>query len=92
MSSVDIIETFNARSYFNDKAKKVASRFKKLCSAGSDAHSEIEIGNAYIELPEFSDMRNFMTSLSQGIIHGHNSGPFVHFNSTFNKIKKRRKG
>jgi predicted metal-dependent phosphoesterase TrpH len=89
ISEVDIIEAFNARSYFNSQAKQIAVKYNKLCSAGSDAHSSLEIGNAYLEIPEFDDKYGFMTSLANGKIHGHKSSPLVHINSTFSKIIKR---
>lgn len=92
VEDIDIIEVFNARNHFsacNDKAKKFARQFNKLSSAGSDAHTANEIGKTYVEMPEFKTREDFINSLSQGIIHGQLSSPFVHFNSTASKIKKR---
>jgi predicted metal-dependent phosphoesterase TrpH len=92
VDDIDVIEVFNARNHFtacNDKAKKFAREFNKLSSAGSDAHTANEIGKTYIEMPEFKNRDDFINSLSQGIIHGHLSSPFVHFNSTASKLKKR---
>lgn len=50
---VDAIEAFNARIYrkkFNLKAKSFALRHGIPFTAGSDAHFESEIGNAFMEL------------------------------------------
>lgn len=47
-----IIETINARSLYrtNENAKKLANELNAFCTAGSDAHSLGEIGNAFVEL------------------------------------------
>jgi predicted metal-dependent phosphoesterase TrpH len=92
IDDVDIIEVFNARNHFpgcNHKAEIFASKFNKLCSAGSDAHTAQEIGNTYVEMPDFNTKDEFIKSLSQGRIHGKLSSPLVHFDSTSSKIKKR---
>lgn len=91
MSSVDIIEVFNARSLFpgsRARAHRLAHKFSKLASAGSDAHTSAEIGNVYIEMPEFNSKDEFLHSLAQGKIYGHKSNPLVHLASTRNKFKK----
>ena len=91
IDQVDIIEIFNARNHFpnsNEKAKLLAARYNKLSSAGSDAHTIQEIGSTFVEMPDFNTGDNFLESLAQGTVQGHLSSPFVHFNSTANKIKK----
>lgn len=91
MPSVDIIEVFNARSLFpgsRARAQQLAQKFGKLASAGSDAHTSAEIGNVYIEMPEFNSKDEFLNSLAQGQILGHKSNPLVHLASTRNKFKK----
>lgn len=52
---VDCIEVCNARAAFKNKnansmAKDLASKYAKHQSAGSDAHSNKEIGNAYVKV------------------------------------------
>jgi predicted metal-dependent phosphoesterase TrpH len=92
IDQIDIIEVFNARNHTpggNSKAEKVAREHGKLRSAGSDAHHIEEIGNVFIEMPEFNNADEFKLSLNEGIINGHSSSPFVHFISTKNKIMKR---
>jgi predicted metal-dependent phosphoesterase TrpH len=92
MPYVDIIEVYNARSLSPGdqiKAKKLALKYGKLKSAGSDAHTPDEIGNAYVEMKEFRNKSEFLESLQQGVIIGHKSNPLVHFTSTLNKLKKR---
>jgi predicted metal-dependent phosphoesterase TrpH len=92
ISQVDIIEIFNSRNCFaltNNRAKNIAQQYKKLGSAGSDAHILQEIGNACIEMPEFTSKDEFLKSLSQGNIRGHLANPFVHVLSTRNKFIKK---
>lgn len=91
MPFVDIIEVFNARSLLpgsQTRARRLAQKFGKLASAGSDAHTASEIGNTYIEMPEFNGRDEFRQSLAQGQIFGHKSNPLVHLASTRNKFRK----
>lgn len=92
LPQVDMIEVFNARSLSPSssvKARQLASRYDILASAGSDAHTPSEIGNAYVEMPEFSGKDDFLESLAHGKIFGHRSSPLVHFASTWLRLKKR---
>ena len=91
MPFVDIIEVFNARSLFpgsRGRAQRLANKFGKVSSAGSDAHTVSEIGNAYIEMPQFGNKDEFLQSLAQGQIFGHKASPLVHLASTRNKLMK----
>ena len=90
LSQVDIIEVFNSRSPFNSsaKARRLASKYGKVASAGSDAHTLAEIGRAYVEMAEFNDPSDFLDCLSQGKIFGRKSSPLVHFASTWTKVRK----
>jgi len=95
LSQVDVIEVFNSRaSRFADwdKAKLTAQEYGLLHSAGSDAHTPGEIGNAYVEMPEFKSKEEFCSALTQGEIYGHKSGMWVHFPSTVTRIRKRLTG
>ena len=92
MDDIDIIEALNARNLSpggNAMAKNLAQRNGKIMAAGSDAHTQAEIGRAYIEMPDFDTKDQFLKSLAQGKIKGHNSSPFVHFASTHTKLMKR---
>jgi predicted metal-dependent phosphoesterase TrpH len=92
MQEVDIIEVFNARSLVpgsSAKAWELARKYGKLASAGSDAHTPSEIGNACVEMPEFNGKDEFLTSLAQGKISGNKSKPTVHFANTWARLKKR---
>ncbi len=73
LSYIDIIEVFNARSLRNNfslQALKFAEEHGLLQSAGSDSHTVSEIGNAYVEMPDFSNPEDFKASLAQGRIFG----------------------
>lgn len=73
LDSIDIIEVFNARSLRNNsgRAADFAAEHGLLQSAGSDAHSAVEVGNAYVEMPGFNSPEEFREALRQGRIHGH---------------------
>lgn len=91
LPQVDIIEIFNSRNPFpnsSSKARRLAQDYGLAVSAGSDAHTLAEIGRAYVEMPEFGGPRDFLDSLSQGMIFGCRSSPLVHLASTWAKIRK----
>jgi len=88
---IDIVEVFNARSLFpggSARAWQFAQQYGLVVSAGSDAHTASEIGNAYVEMSEFHSKEDFLKSLSQGKIIGRRSSLIVHFASTWARIKK----
>jgi predicted metal-dependent phosphoesterase TrpH len=92
MPQVDIIEAFNARSLSPGSSKRawqLARKYGKPASAGSDAHTLPEIGNAYVEMPDFNGKDEFLSSLAKGKISGNRSNPTAHFVSTWNRLKKR---
>jgi len=87
---IDLMEVLNSRSPFSSNTEKAAAFAKKHGipgSAGSDAHSIYEIGNAYVEMPEFKDEGDFLKSLVRGRITGRKSSIFVHLFSTWAKVK-----
>ena len=90
LSQVDIIETFNSRTPFssgNAMASKLAKEQGKAASAGSDAHTLGEIGQAYVEMPEFDGPDDFLNSLAQGRIFGQKSSYLAHLASTWAKLR-----
>jgi predicted metal-dependent phosphoesterase TrpH len=93
IDDVDILEVFNARTMTpgaNSRARKLAAKYDKLSSAGSDAHVTSELGATYIELPAFEDKTGFVESLAQGRIVSRRSSFFVHLASTRAKHAKSR--
>jgi len=87
---IDLMEVLNARSPFaknTNKAKAFAASHDIPGGAGSDAHTVMEIGNAYVELADFSTPQEFLQSLRHGMIYGRRSSVFVRFYSTWAKVK-----
>jgi predicted metal-dependent phosphoesterase TrpH len=91
-ADIDLIEVLNSRSPFpanSDKARDFAARHGIPGGAGSDAHSVHEIGNAYVEIPDFETPQEFLKAMRQGKIYGKRSGIFVHLFSTWARTKTR---
>lgn len=89
LQSVDVIEVFNARIVTpgaSSRARRLAQSYGKPASAGSDAHTSEEIGNAYVEMPGFDGPEDFLRSLKQGKIMGHRASLTVHLASTTAKF------
>jgi predicted metal-dependent phosphoesterase TrpH len=87
---IDAIEVFNSRTPLyrsSTKAEAFARKHGLPGSAGSDAHTPYEIGNAYVEMPEFSGRDDFLEALAQGEIFGHRTNPLTHFNSIWARLK-----
>jgi hypothetical protein len=91
IDQVDALEVFNARclvSDDNDSAKALAKQYGKLITAGSDAHTVDEIGHGYLLMPPFADnAASFRASLAQAQPVGRPSGLWVHFRSSWAKVR-----
>lgn len=91
LGQIDIVEVFNSRNPLlrcSAKAQIFALKYGITKSAGSDAHTPYEIGNAYVEMPEFNGKDDFLNALEQGKISGHRSNPLVHLGSAWARLKK----
>jgi len=91
VGKIDIIEAFNARSplpWPTTKATAFADRFGIVKSAGSDAHAPSELGNAYVEMPEFDGKEDYLQALAKGKIRGFRASPFVHLRTVWAKFKR----
>jgi len=87
---IDVIEVFNSRSPLlrsSAKALSFAEKYAIPQSAGSDAHTPSEIGNAYVEIPEFKGKDDFLQALAQGRVFGRRTNPLTHFSSAWAKLK-----
>ena len=83
---VDAIEIFNARcilAVHNTQAQEFARQHHLLGTAGSDAHTLIEIGRATLELPPFHDAPSLRKSLIHAKTRAALSAPWVHFSSRY---------
>ncbi len=87
---VHIVEAFNARLHrpsLNQKAADWARARGLPVGAGSDAHTIGEIGNAFVELPRFTnDAPSFLAALADATVHGRETSRLVHLASTFAKL------
>ncbi|MGD0765657.1 MAG: PHP domain-containing protein [Dehalococcoidia bacterium] len=92
LTEIDIVEAFNSRTTLardNATARRFAERLGLPMSAGSDAHSLGEVGNACVEMPDFETPAEFLEALRRGKITAHRSLPLVHLISTWAKIRNR---
>jgi len=90
-AEIDLVEVFNARNPLK-QSSVLAAKFARehgfpVC-AGSDAHSAREIGNAYIEMPEFKGPEDFLEALKQGKINGHYTGPISRLSGLIARLRK----
>ena len=89
---LDVVEVFNARSPLlgdSTKARIFAEKYGIPGSAGSDAHTPWELGNAYVEMPEFKGKDDFVQALAAGKVFGRRTNPLVHFGSVWARLKKK---
>ncbi|HEX2922869.1 MAG TPA: PHP-associated domain-containing protein [Chloroflexota bacterium] len=92
VDDVDVIEVLNARISFKadvEEARQFALQHDILQGAGSDSHVWWELGNAYVEMPEFEGRDGFLVSLAKGTVRGKLSSPAVHLASSFNKLRNK---
>ena len=96
VAQADIIEVFNARNNLSAddrKAEAFAREHGLVMSGVSDAHTPIELGRTYVEMPEFDGTpEDFKRALAQGTIVGRRMTPLIHFTTTFTRLKKRLLG
>jgi predicted metal-dependent phosphoesterase TrpH len=91
LPQVDVIEALNARvtvARDNRRAIAFAAEHGLACSAGSDAHSLLEVGTAYVDMPDFDTPEQFLESLREGRLCGGRSVPLVHLISTWAKARR----
>lgn len=95
VKEIDIIEVFNSRTIllrYSRQAKNFAWKYGFPASAGSDAHRLKEIGNTFVEMPEFNGRDDFLQAIVKGKISGHRTNPVLHFGSAWTRIKKQFRG
>ena len=89
----DIVEVFNSRNNLSAddrKAEAFAGHHGLLTSGVSDAHTTMELGRTYVEMPEFDGTpEDFKRALAQGSIVGRRMSPLIHILTTLTKLKKR---
>nr|AIA15399.1 PHP-associated [uncultured bacterium] len=88
---VDVLEVFNARATFaedNLRALEFARQHGLPMSAGSDAHTLVEVGRAYVEVPPFSNAEEFLAGLRQSEVQGKLSSGLIHVSSKWATFMK----
>lgn len=81
LPQLDAIEAFNARTLraeYNEKARIFALAHALPTTAGSDAHTAMEIGAAYLEMPFFHSAAEFRAGLPQATLHGRLTPAWIH--------------
>ena len=90
---LDIVEIFNSRNNLSAddrKAEKFAKEHNLLTSGVSDAHTLMELGRTYVQMPEFDGTpSDFKIALSKGTIVGKRMSPLIHIPTTLTRIKKK---
>ena len=92
----DIVEVFNARNTFssaNDLAMALAREHGLLMTSVSDSHTLFEIGNTYMDIPNFdNNPHDFLKNLSNAIHNTNKTTPLIHVLTTLTRnYKKLRK-
>ena len=89
----DIVEVFNARNNLSAddrKALDFAREHGLLTSGVSDAHTTMELGRTYVEMPDFDGTpEGFKLALSKGKIVGRRTSPLIHIVTSLTKIRTR---
>jgi predicted metal-dependent phosphoesterase TrpH len=89
---LDAVEGLNARSlhaHDNQRSQAFAATHNLPITAGSDAHSAVEIGAAYLEMPIFTKAEEFRAGLTESTVHGRLSPVWVHLVTLVNKWRSR---
>jgi predicted metal-dependent phosphoesterase TrpH len=93
IDQVDAIETFNARCMFsqdNVRAQNFAAEHQLLGTVGSDAHTAVEYGRAYMQMRPFdNDPEDFLDALRTAKSVNRLSSWLVHAGSTSAKWSKK---
>ena len=90
---IDVVEAFNSRNNLagdDRKAQAFAVEHGLLKSGVTDAHTAIELGRTYVELPDFDiTPASLRGALGQATIVGRRVTPLIHAVTTLTKVKKR---
>ena len=95
LDELDFLEGFNSRVTFpsdNRKAQALAQAHGLPITAGSDAHTAYEIGQAYLEMPSFNGRGGFLEALKEGQIFGRLTPPWIHIVTTWTKLRAKLLG
>lgn len=88
---LDAVEVLNARvlnAEYNRLAAEFALTHNLPGNAGSDGHHPSEVGWVYSDVPDFYDAASLREAIKSAQHFGKISSPFVHFYSSWARIKK----
>lgn len=89
---LDAIEVLNARTIskrINSMALEFAAKHQMAGTAGSDAHSLMEIGRVFSNVPEFSNADELRQNIHTASLDGEESPAWVHLLSVYARIARR---
>ena len=84
---LDAVEGFNARTIHaedNERAQAFAAAHHLPITAGSDAHTAMEIGRVFMEMPVFGEADEFRAALPHAVVRGQLSPAWIHLFSRLN--------
>jgi len=88
----DLVEIFNGRTYYkadNRKAEIWAQKHNKKMIVGSDAHTALELGRTFLQMPDFANAEEFLANINQAEFTTFKAEPFVHLITFVEKIKSK---
>ena len=88
---IDILEAFNPRTTLlrdSERALSFGRAHGLALGAGSDAHTPVEIGGAYVEMREFKDPQDFLEAVKGGQVAGRRANPLVHLPTRVTRLLK----
>lgn len=88
---IDMIETFNSRSYFrflNNQARKYSVQNKIPQAVGSDAHSYLAMGRTYNIVNKTPTRNNLIQLIKTSTCEKHYLYPWQYFAPKINQLKK----
>ena len=92
INDIDAIEAFNARCVkhkYNQESYKFATQNNLAQTIGSDAHTNQEIGNATLSLPDFNSSNELRKVIKSGKPEVMYSPKWIHFLSTYAKFRQK---
>jgi len=95
LDELDFLEGFNSRVTFpsdNRKAQALAQAHGLPITAGSDAHTAYEIGQAYLEMPSFNGREGFLEALKEAQIFGRLTPLLIHIVTTWTRLRAKLLG
>lgn len=94
VSSVDIVEAYNGRTFqpqFTKLALEWSNQHKKAYTASSDAHGRIGWGKTYSEIAKQPTRSNLVQLLKEAELNRSSVGTLGRLHPTINRLKKRLK-